>query len=43
MGITKFYEEIQKDFYLFGQIGKNFYDYEIGKGYDGFLAQRKFE
>lgn len=43
MGISKFYEEIQSDLYLFGQMGKNFYDFEIGKEYDGFLTQRKFE
>lgn len=41
MGITKFYEEMKKDFYLFGQVGNNFYDFEIGKDYQGFLAQRK--
>ena len=29
MGITKFYEEMNKDFYLFGQIGDNFYDFKI--------------
>ena len=41
MGITKFYEEMNKDFYLFGQIGDNFYDFKIGADYQGFLAQRK--
>ena len=43
MGITKFYEEMQKDFYLLGQIDQNFYPFEIDKVYEGFLAQRKFE
>lgn len=43
MGITKFYNEMIEDFYLFGQIGDEFYDFEIGKKYSGFLAQRKFE
>lgn len=43
MGITMFYEEVQKDFNLLGQIGKNFYVFEIGKEYEGFLAQRKLE
>ena len=43
MGITKFYDEIQNDFYLFGQIGDKLYVFEVGKEYDGFLAQRKFE
>jgi len=41
MGITRFYKEIQQDFYLFGRIDKTFYEFEIGKDYDGFLAQRK--
>lgn len=42
MGITKFYEEIQKDFYLYGQVGDDYPEFELGKDYDGFLAQRKF-
>lgn len=42
MGITRFYHEIQQDFYLFGRIGKEFYEFETGKEYEGFLAQRKF-
>jgi hypothetical protein len=41
IGITKFYEEMNKDFYLFGQIGDNFYYFEAGKDYQGFLTQRK--
>lgn len=43
MGMTRFYEEIQQDFILFGRIDKQFYEFEIGKEYEGFLAQRKFE
>lgn len=43
MGISKFYNEIQNDFYLFGQIGEKLYVFELGKEYDGFLARRKFE
>jgi len=43
MGITRFYEEIVQDFDLYGQIGDNFYEFEIGKDYSGFLAQRKFD
>jgi hypothetical protein len=43
MGISKFYEEMKKDFYLYGQIGDDFFEFEIGKDYDGFLAQRKFK
>ncbi len=42
MGITRFYKEILQDFYLFGRIGKGFYEFEIGQEYEGFLAQRKF-
>jgi len=42
MGITKFYEEMQKDFYLYGQVGDDYPEFELGKDYDGFLAQRKF-
>ncbi len=43
IGITKFYDEIQNDFYLFGQIGNELFAFEIGKEYDGFVAQRKFK
>ena len=43
MGITKFYKEITEDFYLFGQIANEFVEFEMGKEYAGFLAQRKFE
>ena len=42
MGISRFYNEIEKDFNLFGRIGKEFYEFEIGKEYEGFLTQRKF-
>lgn len=42
MGITKFYQEMQKDFYLFGQIGDEYSEFKSGNDYDGFLAQRKF-
>ncbi|MGI8636893.1 MAG: DUF6934 family protein [Segetibacter sp.] len=41
MGITKFYEEIQNDFYLYGQVGDDYPEFELGKDYEGFLAQRK--
>lgn len=42
MGINKFYQEMQNDFYLYGQVGDHFPEFELGKEYDGFLAQRKF-
>jgi hypothetical protein len=41
MGITRYYEEMKKDFYLYGQIGDNFVEFEIGKEYEGFLVQKK--
>ena len=43
IGITRFLDEIRKDFFLYGRTNKEFHDFEIGKEYDGFLAQRKFE
>ena len=43
MGITRFYDEMKADFYLFGQIADIFHEFEIGKEYSGFLAQRKFD
>lgn len=43
MGICKFYDEMQSDFYLYGQTGEKLYAFEIGKEYEGFVAQRKFE
>lgn len=43
MGITKYIAEMRKDFYLYGQIGENFFPFQVGIEYDGFLAQRKFE
>lgn len=42
MGITKFYDQMKEDFYLYGQIGDDFPEFEIGIDYEGFLAQRKF-
>jgi len=43
MGITKYYDEIIDDFYLYGQIGNEFIVFEVGKEYEGFLAQRKLD
>lgn len=42
MGITKFLDELNADFYLYGQIGDDFYNFEIDQHYVGFLVQRKF-
>ncbi|GAA3962760.1 DUF6934 family protein [Hymenobacter antarcticus] len=41
MGINRFYEGMQRDFYLYGRIGDDFVDFEPGTAYEGFLAQRK--
>ena len=43
LGITRFYEEIIQDFYLYGQLGDQFYEFETGKDYSGFLTQQKFD
>jgi len=43
MGITKYFDQMKKDFYLYGQIGDEFPEFEIGIDYEGFLAQRKFK
>lgn len=43
IGITKFYDEIQNDFYFYGQIDETLFVFEVGKEYEGFVAQRKFE
>lgn len=42
MGITRFYKEMGRDFYLYGRVGDDFPAFEIGKEYSGFLARRKF-
>jgi hypothetical protein len=42
IGISRFYKEIIQDYDLYGQIGDNFYEFELNKDYVGFLTQRKF-
>ena len=42
MGISRFYADMQRDFYLYGQVADDFLSFEIGEEYDGFLAARKF-
>lgn len=42
MGIKRFYNEMIQDFEIYGQIGDEFYEFEPGKDYTGFLAHRKF-
>lgn len=41
MGITRYYEEMSQDFELYGRVGDEFYQFEVGKEYIGFLALRK--
>lgn len=43
IGLTKFYDDMRTDFFLYGQVGDNFPEFEINVDYDGFLAQRKFD
>ena len=43
MGITKYYDEMVEDFYLYGQVGNEFTIFEVNREYEGFLAQRKFD
>lgn len=43
IGITRFYKEMIQDFVLYGQVGDEFHEFEIGKDYTGFLTQRKFD
>lgn len=42
MGINRFYEDVERDFYLYGRIGEDFITFEAGIEYEGFLVQRKF-
>lgn len=42
MGITRFYEDMEQDFHLYGRVGEDFVEFESGVEYEGFLAQRKF-
>lgn len=39
IGIVRFYAEMQRNFFLYGQIGDDFPVFETGKDYDGFLAK----
>ncbi len=43
IGITRLYDAVRNDFSLYGQIGDDFPEFELGKEYDGFLAKRKFD
>jgi hypothetical protein len=41
IGISKYLNEFNDNFYLYGQIGDDFMTFELGVDYTGFLAQRK--
>lgn len=41
MGITKFYNEIQSDFYLYGRSGNHLYEFDSHAEYEAFVAKRK--
>lgn len=41
MGLTRFYNTVKADFHLFGRVGDDFLEFEIGKEYEGFLVRRK--
>ncbi len=41
MGISKYIEEVQKDFYIFGQLEGEWEDFEIGVDYTAFAVRRK--
>ncbi len=41
MGITRFYEEVIQDFELYGQVGDEFHQFEVGREYIGFMVLRK--
>lgn len=43
MGISRFHDEMAEEFDLYGQIDDEFYEFEVGKEYAGFLAQRKID
>lgn len=41
MGITRYIEEVQKDFYVFGQLEGEWEDLKIGIDYTAFVVRRK--
>jgi len=43
MGISRFYDEVQNDFFFYGQVGDDFPEFELGREYDGFLVKRKID
>ncbi len=41
MGISKFIEQVQADFFIYWQLGDEFFEFKSDIDYDGFLVQRK--
>jgi len=41
MGISKYIDEVQKDFYVFGQLEGEWEDFKIGLDYTAFVVRRK--
>ena len=41
MAISKYLDEVQKDFYVFGQLEGEWQDFEIGVDYTAFVVRRK--
>ncbi|OFX45768.1 MAG: hypothetical protein A2046_07310 [Bacteroidetes bacterium GWA2_30_7] len=41
MGITKYLEQVQNDFHIFGELDENWILFEKGINYEGFVVQRK--
>lgn len=41
IGITKFLDEVKKDFEIYGELENDWDKFKIGTEYDGFLVKRK--
>jgi hypothetical protein len=41
IGISRFLEEIEEDFELYGRIEENWEEFERGRSYTGFIAKKK--
>lgn len=41
MGIVKYLEEVKNDFYIFGELADNWYEFDKNVDYDGFAVKRK--
>lgn len=43
MGISRFYNEVKRDFYVYGRVADRFVPFELHNEYEGCLVKRKFE